>query len=85
MIAQVLKFRISQGDNEITVTEGSKVVEFNSQGPQLFVWIEVPMTDNHVKIKLKYFGTGFEVDTEKWSYLKTTHHFGFVWHLYEAK
>lgn len=85
MIAQVLKFRIGQGENDIIMTEGSRVIEFNSQGDDLFIWAEVPKTDDHIKRRVKYFGTGWEVDTEKWSYLKTTHHHGFVWHLYEAK
>lgn len=85
MIVRVLKFKVKQGENTITMIEGSKIVDFNSQGPDLYIWAEVPTMGAEISKTVRFFGTGFSVDTTKWSFVKTHHHAGFVWHLYEAK
>ncbi len=81
---------IAQTKNELLLPNQSKILTFQSQKKELFIWALISESElsNLITRHFYLFGTGHEIDyllMIKLNYIGTTQQYNgqFVWHLFE--
>lgn len=63
---------------------GAKIIDFEFQGPHLYLWAVVDPDAKIENVKFEIYGTGLDIEnSDELTHLKTVHVNGFIWHIFK--
>lgn len=84
---KIFKYGVGEPGSEVKLSlrVGAKVVHFDVQNDQLFIWVLLDPTVMVTVIRMfQVLGTGWDIPSDS-EYVATVLHNQFVWHLFEVK
>lgn len=67
----------------VHMPKGARVVNFETQGEAMCFWAVVDPSARMEPRELTVFGTGWDIEDERWQYVASLQDAPYVWHLFE--
>jgi hypothetical protein len=67
----------------VNMPAGAQVVNFETQGEQMCFWAVVDPSARAKPREFTVFGTGWDIEDDRWRYVASLQDPPYVWHLFE--